>query len=120
MKILTIARALIVPAAVFFSMATSADTIKLKMATDTGAKGSPTGDALENWADLIREKSAGTPNEIKIDIFYQDELGGQKEVFDLFMAGGVDMMINWPLTSYDKRMGLRNTPYMFFNWEQAF
>ena len=120
MKIFTIARALAASAAVIFSMAASADTIKLKMATDTGAKGSPTGDALENWADLIHKKTAGTDDEIKINIFYQDELGDQKEVFDLFMAGEVDMMINWPLTSYDKRMGLRNMPYMFLNWEQAF
>ncbi|MFT5720078.1 MAG: TRAP-type C4-dicarboxylate transport system substrate-binding protein [Motiliproteus sp.] len=28
-------------------------------------------------------------------------------------------MINWPMTSYDKRMGLRNTPYLFMNWTQV-
>ncbi len=120
MNILKITKVLAISAAVVFSMATTADTIKLKMATDTGSKGSPTGDALDNWAKLIQQKTAGTPDEIKINVFYQDELGDQKEVFDLFMAGEVDMMLNWPLTSYDKRMGLRNMPYMFLNWDQAF
>lgn len=120
MNISKIARTLAVSAAVVFSMAASAETVKLKLATDTGAKGSATGEALEHWAELIQKETAGTPDEIKINIFYQDELGDQKEVFDLFMAGEVDMMINWPLTSYDKRMGLRNMPYMFLNWEQAF
>lgn len=120
MKIFNITRALAVSAAVMFSAISAADPVKFKMATDSGAKGSPTGDAIELWADLIQKKTAGTPDEIKIDIFYQDELGDQKEVFDLFTVGEVDMMLNWPLTSYDKRMGLRNTPYMFFNWEQAF
>ncbi len=120
MKILKFTKVLAISAAVVFSMATTADTIKLKMATATGSKGSPTGNALDNWAEIIQQKTAGTPDEIKINIFYQDELGDQKEVFDLFMAGEVDMMLNWPLTSYDKRMGLRNLPYMFLSWEQAF
>lgn len=120
MKFINVARALALTSVMAFSTFASADTIKFKMATDTGAKGSPTGKALEHWADLIKTKTAGTPDAIKIDIFYQDELGDQKEVFDLFMAGEVDMMLNWPLTSYDKRMGLRNMPYMFLSWEQAF
>ncbi|WP_264214397.1 TRAP transporter substrate-binding protein DctP [Leisingera thetidis] len=97
-----------------------ADSVELKIATDSGPKGSPAGDAIEMWARLVEEKTAGTEDEIKIDVFYQDELGDQKEVFDLFVVGEVDMMLNWPLTSYDKRLGLRNMPYMFFTWEQAF
>ncbi|MBQ0784430.1 MAG: hypothetical protein KBT66_09385, partial [Amphritea sp.] len=71
MNILNITKVLAISAAVVFSMATTADTIKLKMATDTGSKGSPTGDALDNWAKLIQQKTAGTPDEIKINIFYQ-------------------------------------------------
>ena len=90
------------------------------MATDSGAKGSPAGDALEHWAEIIESRSKGTPDEMEVDIFYQDELGDQKEVFDLLVVGEVDMMLNWPLTSYDKKMGLRNTPYLFLDWEQAF
>ncbi|MFV0664843.1 TRAP transporter substrate-binding protein DctP [Denitromonas sp.] len=120
MKIINTLRTVALCAAVAFSTAASAGTIKLKLATDSGAKGSPTAKAIEYWADMIQQKTAGTPDEIKVSLFYQDELGDQKEVFDLFMAGEVDMMLNWPLTSYDKRMGLRNMPYMFFTWQQAF
>jgi len=104
-------------------IAASASTIaatELRIATDSGAKGSPAGAAIESWAKAIEEKSAFIGDEIEVDIFYQDELGDQKEVFDLLVVGEVDLMLNWPLTSYDKKMGLRNTPYLFLSWEQAY
>lgn len=88
----------------------------LRMATDSGAKGSPAGDALERWAELIEE---GTNGDLDVDIFYQNELGGQQEVFDLFVAGDVDLMINWPMTSYDERIGVVYAPYMVSTWEEA-
>lgn len=61
----------------------------------------------------------GSNGEIDVKIFYQNELGGQLEVFDLFVAGEVDAMISWPSTSYDKRIGILNTPYMVTSWEEA-
>lgn len=45
-----------------------------------------------------------TNGEIKIEIFYQNEPGGQREVFDLLMARDVDLMLNWPLTSYEPKL----------------
>lgn len=92
-----------------------AETV-LKMATDSGAKGSPAGNALERWAKLIEE---GTDGELEIEIFYQNELGGQQEVFDLFMANNVNMMLNWPMTSYDERLSVIYAPYMVLTWEGA-
>lgn len=91
--------------------------IKLKFATDSGDRESPSGIALAAWAKAIEEGSNG---EIKTTVFYQNELGGQQEVFDLFVAGEVDAMISWPSTSYDKRIGVLNTPYMVTSWEEAF
>ncbi|WP_313351255.1 TRAP transporter substrate-binding protein DctP [Paracoccus sp. (in: a-proteobacteria)] len=88
----------------------------LKMATDSGAKGSDAGNAIEAWA---KEIETATDGELKIEIFYQNELGGQQEVFDLLMAGDVDLMLNWPMTSYDQRISLIYTPYMFTDWDQA-
>ncbi|WP_210147900.1 TRAP transporter substrate-binding protein DctP [Aromatoleum petrolei] len=88
----------------------------LKMATDSGAKGSPAGNALKKWADLIEQKSKG---DIKVKVFYQNELGGQQEVFDLHVAGDVQLMLNWPMTSYDKRIGVIYTPYMTTSWDDA-
>ncbi len=100
-----------------FGSVTSADAqTVLKMATDSGAKGSPAGDALERWADLIE---SGTNGEIEIEIFYQNELGGQQEVFDLFVANDVNLMLNWPMTSYDERIAVLYAPYMVFTWEEA-
>lgn len=89
----------------------------LKLATDSGAKGSPSGDALDRWASLIEK---GTDGEVEVDVFYQNELGSQAEVLDLLVAGDVDMMINWPVTSYDQRLGVLFTPYMVTSWEEAF
>ena len=99
------------------SMAPAVAQVQLKLATDSGAKGSPSGDALDRWAALIEE---GTSGEVKVDVFYQSELGSQAEVFDLFVAGDVDLMINWPITAYDERLGVLFTPYMVTSWEEAF
>ena len=88
----------------------------LKIATDSGAKGSDTGNTIEAWAHKIEERTNG---DVSFQIFYQNELGGQQEVFDLLMAGDVDMMLNWPMTSYDKRVSILYTPYMFTNWEDG-
>ena len=90
--------------------------IELKFATDSGDRESPSGIALAAWANAVKEGSNG---EIDVKIFYQNELGGQLEVFDLFVAGEVDAMISWPSTSYDKRIGILNTPYMVTSWEEA-
>lgn len=94
----------------------SASAITFKLATDSGAVGSPTAASMEQWAELIEE---GTNGEIEVDIFYQNELGSQQEVFDLHVAGDVDLMINWPITAYDRRIGVIYTPYMVFTWDEA-
>lgn len=88
----------------------------LKLATDSGAKGSPSGNAMDRWAALVDEATNG---EVKINVFYQNELGSQAEVFDLFVAGDVDLMLNWPITAYDERLGVLFTPYMVTSWEEA-
>jgi len=75
----------------------------LKLATDSGAKGSPSGNAMDRWAELIE---AGTDGEIQVDVFYQNELGSQAEVFDLFVANEVQLMLNWPPTTYDERISV--------------
>ena len=102
------------------SFSTFADTAKFKLVTDVGSKGSPSALAVEKWASLVSEQTKGTDNEIKVDVFYENELGDQKEVLDLLVAGEIDMMLNFPMSSYDKRMGIRNIPYLFTTWEQAF
>ncbi|MDI3325778.1 TRAP transporter substrate-binding protein DctP [Pontibacterium granulatum] len=96
------------------SQLASAETLKL--ATEAGSKDSPAGEALRKWGDLIEKNSNG---EIDVKVFYQNELGGQQEMFDLLMAGDLDIMLNWPMTSYDKRMGVVYAPYMTLSWEEA-
>ncbi|MEO1192984.1 MAG: TRAP transporter substrate-binding protein DctP [Pseudomonadota bacterium] len=94
----------------------AAETTTLKMATDSGAKGSPAGNALDRWAQLIEANSNGT---LEVEIFYQNELGGQQELFDLFVANDVNLTLNWPMTSYDERISVIYTPYMVTSWEEA-
>ena len=96
--------------------AAEAKAISLKMATADGSKGSPAGDSLDHWAKLIEERSQG---KIKVKVYYQGELGGQQETFDQFIMGDIDMMLTWPMTSYDKRIGVLYTPYMILTWEDA-
>jgi len=115
MKVWTVALAL-VAALAFTATGGSAEAKTLKLATDSGAKGSPAGDAIEAWAKAIEEGSNGA---LDVEIFYQNELGGQQEVFDLLIANDVNMMLNWPMTSYDPRIAVLYTPYMVFTWEEA-
>lgn len=102
--------------ATLFCGAASAQDTTLKLATDSGARGSAVGDAMEKWAKMIEE---GTSGDVAVEIFYQNELGGQQEVFDLFVANDVNLMINWPMTSYDERISIIYTPYLFSGWEDA-
>ena len=51
--------------------------------------------------------------------FIKTNFGSQLEVFDLFVAGEIDLMLSWPSTSYDKRIGIVNTPFMVSSWEEA-
>ncbi|MGR7921587.1 C4-dicarboxylate ABC transporter substrate-binding protein [Zobellella denitrificans] len=97
-------------------VSTGAQALTLKLATDSGTQGSPAGDALKKWGELIEQKSGG---DIETKVYYQNELGGQQEVFDLHVAGDVDVMLNWPMTSYDKRIGVIYTPYMTLSWDEA-
>jgi len=101
-------------AAMFCSQFALAET--LTIATDSGARGSDAGNSMEEWA---RQIETATNGEIELEIFYQNELGGQQEVFDLLMLGEVDLMLNWPMTTYDKRISLIYTPYMFNTWGEA-
>jgi TRAP-type C4-dicarboxylate transport system substrate-binding protein len=64
----------------------------------------------------MKEKSNGR---MKSRVFHQGELGSVGEVFDHMLKGNVDMVLSLPQTSYDKRIGLMNLPYLFFSWEQA-
>lgn len=109
---------LMLSAAAALSMITPAVAaeIELKIATDSGTADAPSGLAIAKWAERIEEGSNG---EIDVKVFYQDELGTQLEVFDLFVAGEVDLMLSWPSTSYDKRIGVVNTPYMVSSWSEA-
>jgi TRAP-type C4-dicarboxylate transport system substrate-binding protein len=94
----------------------SNDTKTLKLATDSGAKGSPAGNAMDRWAELIE---TGTNGELDVRVFYQNELGGQQNLFDLYIANDVNLTLNWPMTSYDPRIAVIYTPYMFMDWENA-
>ena len=111
-RTVTVAAAALVAAA----MGSQAQDATLKLATDSGAKGSPSGDAMDRWAELIAE---GTDGAVEVDVFYQNELGGQQEIFDLFVAGDVDLMLNWPTTAYSDRLSVLFAPYMVTSWEEA-
>ena len=98
------------------SSSISTDPNVLRLATDSGARGSPAGNALDRWAELIE---TGTNGELDVRVFYQNELGGQQDLFDLYVANDVNLTLNWPMTSYEPRIAVIYTPYMFMDWESA-
>lgn len=96
--------------------AISQEVRTLRLASEAGDKGSPVANSMDLWAKLIEEKSVGR---VKVQVFYQGQLGGQQELFDQLVKGNVDMMLTWPITSYDPRLGIINTPYLVLDWKDA-
>lgn len=94
----------------------SDDKFKLTLAADSGDKDSPIGRSMDMWSKLIKERSDGR---IRVNVFYQGELGGQQELFDQLVKGNVDMMLTWPQTSYDERIGVNFLPYLVLGWDDA-
>lgn len=94
----------------------SSDSHKFNLALESGDRDSASGKSMQMWADLIREKSDGR---MKVNIFYQGELGGQRELFDQLVKGNIDMMLTWPQTSYDERLGVNYIPYLTLGWDDA-
>ncbi|MEL0623535.1 TRAP transporter substrate-binding protein DctP [Marinomonas arenicola] len=89
---------------------------KLKLASESGDSTSPVGQSMQLWAKLIKEKSNGR---IKVNVFYQGELGGQQELFDQLVRNNIDMMLTWPQTSYDDRISMIYLPYLVLDWKDA-
>ena len=57
-----------------------------------------------------------------VGVLDQDDVLGclPSRALDLFVAGDIDMMINWQITAYDERLGVLFTPYMVTSWDEAF
>lgn len=105
-------------AALSFSSAglASADSIRLTMATESGDRDSAQGQAINRISELVEEKSDGR---ITINVYYQDEIGGPQELFDQLVRGNIDLMLTWPHTSYDERLGVLHLPYLSLGWDEA-
>ena len=86
------------------------------MATECGTRGTPYANFIDAWAQGIEEATDGR---IQFDTYYEGELGYGEEMFDNFLRGLTDMELSWPVTSYDPKTALRDTPYMFFEWPSA-
>lgn len=109
---LAMAAALAVP----FAADASDKKFKLVLTSEAGDRDSFLGKALQSWATKVEEGSDGR---IRVNVFYQGELGGHQELFDQLVKGNVDMMITWPITSYDERIGANYMPYLVLDWEDA-
>ncbi|MCQ4328890.1 TRAP transporter substrate-binding protein DctP [Stutzerimonas stutzeri] len=98
------------------NVSASQDSHKFNLALESGDKDSAAGHSMQLWADLIKKSSDGR---MKVNIFYQGELGGQQELFDQLVKGNIDMMLSWPQTSYDERIAVNFIPYLTIGWEDA-
>ncbi len=90
--------------------------LKLSIATESGDRESPHGQAVKRISDIVAEQSDGR---ISMNVFYQGELGGPQELFDQLARGNIDLFLGWPQTSYDERLGVLTLPYLTLGWEEA-
>lgn len=93
-----------------------AQEYELVLTSEAGDRGSVLGQAMQDWASMIEQKSDGR---IQVEVFYQGELGGQQELFDHLAKGNVHLMITWPQTSYDERVAVNYIPYQVLDWSDA-
>lgn len=89
---------------------------KLHLVCTSGDRDSPQGKSSRVFSERIAEMSDGR---IKVNIFYQNELGGQGESFDQLLKGNVHFMLEWPMTAYDRRLAIGFVPYLVLDWEDA-
>lgn len=89
---------------------------KFVLTSEAGDRDSVLGKAMQTWANEIKAASEGR---MKVNVFYQGELGGQQELFDQLVKGNIHMMITWPQTSYDERVGVNYIPYLVLDWDDA-
>jgi len=117
-KISSITDAASIIATMSFSSSTwaSDEDLRFTMATEAGDRESPQGQAVKRIADLVEEQTDGR---IRINVFYQDEIGGPQELFDQLVRGNIDLFLGWPQTSYDERLGVLQLPYLTLGWEDA-
>jgi len=117
-KISSITAAASIIATMSFSSSTwaSDEDLRFTMATEAGDRESPQGQAVKRIADLVEEQTDGR---IRINVFYQDEIGGPQELFDQLVRGNIDLFLGWPQTSYDERLGVLQLPYLTLGWEDA-
>ena len=92
------------------------ETRVLHLVCTSGDKNSPQGKSSRIFAEHVHANSAGR---LKVNVFYQNELGGQQELFDQLLKGNVHFMLEWPMTAYDQRMAVNFVPYLVLGWEDA-
>lgn len=95
----------------------SEQAYKLVLTSEAGDRDSPIGRAMRDWEAMIEGRSSGR---LQVEVFYQGELGGQQELFDQLIRGNIDLMITWPQTSYDQRIGVNYIPYLVLGWDEAY
>ena len=89
---------------------------ELHLVCTSGDKDSPQGKSSLRFSERIAENSGGR---IKVNVFFQNELGGQNELFDQLLKGNVHFMLEWPMTSYDTRLAVGFVPYLVLDWQDA-
>lgn len=94
----------------------ASESYRLILANESGDAASPMGQSMEEMARLLLASSNGR---ISSRVFHRGELGGQQEMFDHLLKGTVHIMLAWPGTSYDKRLGAIYMPYLVLGWQDA-
>jgi TRAP-type C4-dicarboxylate transport system substrate-binding protein len=98
------------------SLAANERQYEFHLACTSGDKDSPQGSSSLLFAERVATNSDGR---IIINVFFQNELGGQNELFDQLLKGNVHFMLEAPMTAYDQRLAIGFVPYLVLNWEDA-
>ena len=109
---------LAVAAAVMMAGAAQAQTIELRFATSVANVEEPSYKAMETFAQRVEERSGGR---LDITIFIGEQLGAQKKVNEMIMAGAalMNMTDYGQLGQFSPDLGLVAGPYIYGSLEDA-
>lgn len=103
-------------ASVFAARADEGSARQFVFVNESGDAASPMGHSMVRLAALIEKASQGR---MSARVFHTGELGGQQEMYDQLMKGNIHVMLSWPGTSYDQRIGAIYMPYLVLDWQDA-
>jgi tripartite ATP-independent transporter DctP family solute receptor len=103
---------------VFFAMCSSAFAAKTIRVSLCNSETHPQSIGLQIFKKMVED---GTNGELKVNLYYNSQLGGERESVEQVQSGSLEMATAsaGPLTAFNNRFMVLDIPYSFNNYDEA-